>query len=503
MTRWLIGEPETELLSNLNAFLDTFNGWRRDQAVNLNSQLWKPKTVLLGLVLSCLAALAMAGGPGQKTYQAFLENGGLYDDPEWQAYVDEIGQRLVAVSADAGDEYHFYVVDQTSVNAFALPDGYIFVHRGLIAYMRSEDELAGVIGHEIGHVVGRHAKRANVLGAMGSIAGIIGSVLTGTGAIADLSNTATATLTSGYRRDLELEADEFGGEYLALAGYNPLAMIDVIHVLKDHSLFAKNVLRQPQVYHGLFASHPKNDKRLHEAVEKSLSLFPEELQDPERDFWSMMDGLRYGDEATTGQIKDTTYYHGGLRVVIGYPQGWDVRNTASEVIGQAPLGLDVRITVQRQNPPADEQTPAEFVSETLKRDDVENGQDVAVNGYAGFHGDIKVAGGTALAKKIGVVFKDGGVYLFNGTLGPNGGDSAAFEAAWLEVLQSFRAMTAEDLKVANNQRIAVVIAKPTDTYASLAQKSSIKGYAEETLRVINGQHPIGEPRAGDYIKIVQ
>lgn len=450
-----------------------------------------------------LISCSVAAGPGEKTYQAFLENGGLYEDPEWQAYVNDIGQRLLATSKHAGREYHFYVVDQTSVNAFALPDGYIFIHRGLIAYCRSEDELAGVIGHEIGHVVGQHAKRANVLGMMGTVAGIVGSVLTGTGAIADLSNTATATLTSGYRRDLELEADEYGGEFLARAGYNPLAMIDVIHVLKDHSLFAKNVLGQPQVYHGLFASHPKNDRRLHEAVEKSLHLFPDELRAPERDFWEMVDGMTYGDAPATGLIKGSSYYHAGLRVVVGFPEGWDVINSPAEVIGQAPLGTDIRITVQRQNPPAEEQTPSEYISETLKRDDVENGQDVDVNGYAGHTADVKIASGDALAKKIAVVYKDGGVYLFNGTLGPNGGDQAAFEAAWLAVLGGFRAMTAEDLKVANDQRIAVVVAKPGDTFASLARKSSLKDYPEETLRVINGLHPIGEPRAGDYIKIVQ
>lgn len=458
--------------------------------------------VLLLMALS--PAMTALAGPGEKTYQAFLENGGLYDDPEWQAYVDEIGQRLVAVSEDANSEYHFYVVDETSVNAFALPDGYIFIHRGLIAYCRSEDELAGVIGHEIGHVVGSHAKRSNVLGMMGSVAGIVGSLLTGTSSISDLSNTATTTLRMGYQRGMELEADEYGGEFLAKAGYNPLAMIDVIHVLKDHSLFAKNVLHQPQVYHGLFTSHPKNDKRLHEAVEKSLHLFPDELQEPERDFWSMIDGMVYGDAPSTGLIKGTTYYNGGLRVVVAFPEGWNVANTPTEIVGQAPLGVDVRVAVQRQNPPSEEQTPAEYISETLKRDDVENGQDVDVNGYSGYMADIKlVEGATAVAQKIAVVYKDGGVYLFRGELGPTGGDEAAFEEAWMAVLGSFRAMTADDLKVANEQRLAVVVAKPSDTFASLAQKSSIKTYPEETLRVINGMHPVGEPRAGDYIKIVQ
>ena len=458
--------------------------------------------VALGLFFG--AGPTAFASPGEEMYQTLLENGGLYDDPEWQAYVDEIGQRLVAVSPDAGEEYHFYVIDQTSVNAFAMPDGYIFIHRGLIAYCRSEDELAGVIGHEIGHVVGEHAKRSNVLGMMGSVAGIVGSILTGTGAIADLSNTATNVLRSGYGRGYELESDEYGAEFLALAGYNPLAMIDVIHVLKDHSLFAKNVLNQQQVYHGLFTSHPKNDKRLHEAVEKSLHLFPEELQEPERDFWEMVDGMVFGDAPTTGLIKGSTYYNGGLRVVVGYPEGWDVRNTPTEIVGQAPFGTDIRISVQRQNPAAEEQTPAEYISETLKRDDVANGQDVNVNGYSAHTADIVlVEGASDVAQKIAVVYKDGGVYLFRGELGPGGGDEQAFEEAWLAVLGGFRAMTAEDLKVANDQRIKVIVAKPSDTFASLAQKSSLKSHAAETLRVINGMHPNGEPRAGDFIKIVQ
>ena len=127
-----------------------------------------------------------------------------------------------------------------------------------------------------------------------------------------------------------------------------------------------------------------------------------------------------------------------------------------------------------------------------------------MNGYAAHTADLKlVDGSAAVARKIAVVYKDGGVYLFRGELGPNGGDEQAFEEAWLAVLSGFRAMLAEDLKVANDQRIKVIVAKPDDTFKSLAQKSSLSGFAEETLRVINGMHPNGEPRAGDYIKIVQ
>ena len=122
------------------------------------------------VALFCWVAVAWLGagsqsvlgaGPGEKVYLEFREQDALYDDPEWQAYVNEIGQRLVAVSPMAGDTFYFYVIDNPAVNAMAFPDGYILVNRGLISYLRSEDELAGVIGHEIGHVVGRHAFRSN------------------------------------------------------------------------------------------------------------------------------------------------------------------------------------------------------------------------------------------------------------------------------------------------------------------------------------------------------
>lgn len=454
------------------------------------------------LLMLSFAPTAAAAGPGAKFYQELLEQDGLYPDEAWQKYVDDIGQRLLAVTPHAGREYHFYVLDSTSVNAMAFPDAYIFVNRGLIAYLRSEDELAAVIGHEIGHVVGAHSKRANSTARIGNIAGFIGSILTGTGAISDLSNSATSTLVSGYRREYELEADELGGEYLARAGYNPLAIIDTIHVLKDHSLFSKHVLKQPAVYHGLFSTHPKNDKRLYEAVQKSQHLFPEELQEPVGDFWSMVDGMVYGSEATAGLIKGTSYYNGGLKVVVSFPTDWDVVNRTTEVVGQPITGADSSIAVQRSAPPEAAQTPEQYLRFTLKRDDLSNGEEIEVNGFTGYRADIKSANSNVKASRIAVVFKDGNAYVFRGEL-RQPGDLQAFEENWAATVDSFRAMTAEDLKVASDQRIAVIVASPSDSFASLARKSSIRRFPEETLRVINGMHPVGEPRAGDYVKIVQ
>ncbi len=463
----------------------------------------KPVLTSITLILLFGAGCAFGAGDGEKMYNDLREKNALYRDAEWQDYVTEIGERLLAVSPDAGKNYTFVVVDSPQVNAAATQDGYIFIYRGIIAYCRSEDELAGIIGHEIGHVVGRHTKRTKGLNRLGGLLGWIGVIGTSSWGMKDLGDTLTATAVSREAREHELEADAIGAKLLARAGYDPLAMINVIYVLKEDELFAKSVSNRPSVYHGLFGSHPRNDKRLHDVVGEAVPLAGVNVRPPERDFWAMLDGLVFGDEAATGLVQGSTYYHSGLRIVVSFPEGWDLGNTASEVFGRDLSGAaDADITVQRQKPAAKGQTPEGYIRETLKRDDIENGQAIEVNGYAAYVADVTILAGDAQVRKMAVVFKDGAVYLFKGELGPVG-DPATFQRDFSATLASFRAMTASDLDAANRQRIQVVMANPSDTYAALARKSSVKSFPEETLRVINGHYPRGQPRAGDNIKLVR
>ena len=227
------------------------------------------------LAAICLVAAPFAwAGAGEKLYNEFVEKGQIYGDDGWQGYVQRLGELLLAQSADAGKPYRFFVLDNSAVNAFATPDAYIFINRGLIAFLDSEAQLAAVIGHEIGHVLARHARRQRSADLFGKSVGLIAALFTGRGELYEVSDAATRTIVSGYGREMELEADRLGGELLAKAGYNPLAIIDTVQVLKDQELFAKQVERRPATYHGLFASHPKNDKRLHDAVAYALPLLP-------------------------------------------------------------------------------------------------------------------------------------------------------------------------------------------------------------------------------------
>ena len=458
---------------------------------------------LLILALLAVSVHAAAGkGPGEKMYEEYRDKGLIYGDESWQAYVQELGERLLAHSPHAGREYHFHVIDSPSVNASALPDGYIFVHRGILAYMSNEDELAAVLGHEIAHVTERHGRKRQTRQILGSTAGMLAWLTTGVGELAGVANTFTNQHISGFGREAELDADRLGAEYMARAGYNPMTVIDIVHVLKDQENFSSQVERQPTTYHGLFRTHPKNDKRLHEVVAYAQSSLPDQAVEPLRDFWEMVDGLIYGDETMSGVVRDTTFYHGSLRIALKFPDDWSVTKSRTEVTATAPGGTADAFIALGLHAANDRLTPLEYLTEELERDDIKSGESVEINGSEAYIGEVNNEGTDAKLKLIGLLYWGRSAYLFSGEAGPNG-DPEAFREDFVATMHALRTMTAEDAKVANKRRIRVKIAEPDQTYADLARTSAIDKHAEEQLRLLNAGYPNGEPRAGNYIKIVE
>ena len=460
------------------------------------------KLFAFAALMAC--AVGALAGPGKKQYDEYAKKGMLYDDPAWQEYVTKIGQRLVAQSPEPNRKIHFTIVDSPDVNAFAMPDGYVFVFRGLIPYLESEDQLAAVIGHEIGHVVLHHSSKQNSAATLGKVVGFGAAVLTGVGAVQDVAEQMTAEKVSGYGREMELQADEMGGKLLRKAGYDPFAMIEVIQILKDQETFSTQVAGQAKTYHGLFASHPQNDKRLHDAIAESEGAeLPDQLAEPVGDFWKNINGFVYGNEAGSGVVKDQSFYHERLRIVVTFPAGWDVVGTSSKVTATAPTGQDAGvITFQKMATPNKKPTPKNYVLDTLQRDDVLSGEETKIAGNDAYVATLDTKGTKLERSLLAVIYKDNNIYLFKGEVGKSG-DPAKFEADFRATLAALRSMVPADLKVANGQRIKVIEAKPGDTFEKLAKRSSLKRYPVETLRLLNGDAPLGEPTPGDYIKIVQ
>ena len=162
--------------------------------------------------------------------------GGVYDDQQIAAYVNEVGQRAAKASQRPELTYTFTVLDSDEINAFTTGGGYVYITRGIMNYLNNEAELEAVLGHEIGHVCARHPVRQQSKSVLSGIGAAAVGIFTGSPDLAGLANYAGAALVSGYGRDQELEADRLGAEYLVKTGYSPGHMVDVVRLLKNQEL---------------------------------------------------------------------------------------------------------------------------------------------------------------------------------------------------------------------------------------------------------------------------
>ena len=458
----------------------------------------------IALLAACCCAMQLYANTGAQLFNEFTDSDSFYPEQRWQEYVDELGQKLVQYSGDAGRRYYFFVLDSPEINAFATPDAYIYINRGLITYLSSEDQLAAVVGHEIAHVVARHAAKRKTTSLLGTGAGFAAMLLTGRHELMQVADATTRTMIAGYGREMELEADRIGAEIIAEAGYNPLAVIESVHVLKDQELFSKEVRNQPSNYHGLFASHPQNDKRLHEAVEFALEKLPNRVRGNIRDFWSMLDGMKFGAEVAAGISKPHIFYDKTLRLIIEFPIGWRVNFNNTQVIGTSPATRQgsAWISVVRHTPET-EMEPEKFVRDVLKREDIESESRIDLTCCKDVYiAELTIENTDNTAASLALLTRNQDIYVLRGEAG-KGTDPKKFRAELESVIAGIRALQPSDLDESTSRKLKIVEAQPGDTYESLARKSALIPYTEETLRLINGHHPTGEPRAGDFVKIVE
>ena len=468
-------------------------------------QAMRVVAAVAGLAVAVAAPFA-AAGPGKKLLREFVEDNRIYEDERWQTYVRQVAERLLAQTRDAGKHYIVTVLDTADINAFVTGDRHVFVSRGLLAFLDSEDQLAAVLGHELAHEVARHARKRKASELAGKSLGLIAAVATGRGELLrDVANPVTALYGARYSREMELEADRLGTGYMVRAGYYPDAAFDVLERLADYEAFARKVGRKPGPYHrasSVFASHPRNDLRLHAAHRDAAGLWQPAAAEPIGDYWAMLEGLAYGDVAPTGIVREGTFYHGGLRVVLKFPAGWQVAAPQAEVVGTAPGGAAVGSIVVARHEPVRRKSPAEYVADVLHRDDVIGGEERDVNGAPAFVGEIDAAESNVQVQIIAVVHLRRNMFVFRGECGPDG-DPDAFRAQFEETLAGLRPMTVADAKAANSRRVHVVVAEPGDSYEALAKTSSLRKLPADALRVLNGDYPYGEPTPGDFVKVVR
>lgn len=445
---------------------------------------------------------------GRKTHQQVLAQYGVYDDPELQEYVQNIGERLARKSHRNNLIYRFTVLDSKQVNAFALPGGYIYITRGLMAFLKNEAELAAVLGHEIGHVTARHSVRQYSATQLANIGATLGSIF-----IPGMNNQAAnqlvqvfgTALLRGYGREHELEADRLGAEYLASTGYDPKAMLDVISVLKDQEIFetqrARAEGREPRIYHGVFSTHPDNDKRLQEVVGLADSLKTHaEPYYGDTPFMQQIDGVVYGDSPKEGITRGNNFYHEDLGFSFSFPNGWHVTNLPDRLLITAPGGKALlQLSAEDLNKRI---TPRQFMIERLGLNNLSNDSSINIHGYEAHTGTstINTNFGQRLARLTVIYFNNKAYILAGITKDPKA--IAKYDGPFLSSMKSFHALTPNERILAKALRLKTTTASKL-SFAELAKQSPLERYGEEQLRLLNGLYPSGEPKPGSLIKIVE
>jgi predicted Zn-dependent protease len=428
----------------------------------------------------------------------------MLEDDRLQKYVQQVGERVAAGSHRSDLIYRFRVIDRPQVNAFALPGGYIYIFRGLLAYMNSEAELAAVLGHEIGHVTARHTVRQHRNATLASLLVQIIAARSGTPYAGDIANLLGVAFVAGYGRELELEADGLGADYLARAGYEVDAMLRVIDILKYQEEYAKSRAlaegRKPVTYHGVFATHPKNDARLQEVVAAARKAREApNPRDGRAEFLAQIEGMTYGFSEKEGIPRGHRFYHRRLNFSFAYPEGWLIENETGRVLGYAPQGAaEIQLTVEDLNKRI---PPGEFARERLNMGDLREEKTFEVNGLTGYSALAPKGVFNRWNARLGIVYHDGRAYVFWGEP-KDGKEPPGFGEHFDATLRSFHPLRPDEQQAAREWRIQLIKADGKTRYRDLAQQSPLGADAEAQLRLLNQQYPDGEPQAGQMLKIV-
>jgi predicted Zn-dependent protease len=285
---------------------------------------------------------------------------GLYPDEELAAYVEDLGLRLAANSERPNLPWTFRVLDDPTVNAFALPGGYIYVTRGILTYFNSEAELAGVVGHEIGHVTAQHSVYRMSSQQLAQIGLGVGMVLAPElRRYGQLASAGLGLLFLKFSRDDELQADELGLRYMGREGYDPDEMIKVM-VMLDGITQSSGGGRIPEWQ----STHPDPGNRkghIEELIAGNEDAYSGKRVNREH-YLEGVDGLVFGQNPREGFFIDNVFYHPDLKFRFDFPAGWQTTNMKRGVVGLSP-NQDATIQIALTDEQSIETAANEFFSQ--------------------------------------------------------------------------------------------------------------------------------------------
>jgi predicted Zn-dependent protease len=431
---------------------------------------------------------------GKENHPQILAEMGQYNDPEVQRYINDLGQRLAKTSERPNLPWTFTVVDQPVVNAFAVPGGFIYITRGIMAYLDDEAQLVGVIGHEIGHVTARHSAQQYsraMAGQMGLLG--LGLFVPAAQPFGEVGAQALGLLFLKYGRDDELQSDSLGARYAAANGWDPRAVPGFLSVLGRLSEGSEKGIPN------WLSTHPQPASRVEEIqpLVQQLTAGKSEFRVARDEYLRRVDGIIFGDSPEQGIVRGTTFLHPPLRFRIDYPQGWQIQNSAKQVVAKA-ADADVYLLLQLVQKPQGSDVLASMQGAGFQ---AVEGQRTTINGLDAFVGVYQgqIEGLGAVASRAAHIVHNNNVYMLAGLVPPQAFNQA--DAAFQQTIRSFRPLSASEAEGIRPNRVDLYTVREGDTWQSIAQRSG--GAVEaQTLAVMNSSQAGTQPRPGARIKIV-
>lgn len=419
--------------------------------------------------------------------------GGVYSDRQAEVMVARIAGKLLGAANQGNASYTVTILDTPDVNAFALPGGYIYVTRGILALANDESELAAVLAHEIAHVTLKHARaRSNRT----RTSAIVDKVITGVlGGNVETDQTAARSRLSmaAFSQQQELAADKEGVQIAGRAGYDPHA---ASRFLAAMGRFADMASAASDNGDDFLSSHPSTPDRIQEALESARTFFGAPgIGDTNRnEYLAAIEGITFGDSPDKGSIVGRSFVHPKLRFTFTVPQGYTLQNSRSAVVGVAGDGEAVRFD-------SAEVPSSMALTDYLKSGWIAGLQPETVQ-PANYNG-IEMATGQAATNewvfRVSVARLDGEVYRF---IFASKTDTKRFASAAEETLKSFRRATDNDISQIRTTDIELVTARSGDTIRSLAAKMANTGNAFELFLVLNNLYSDDAIVPGQKYKIV-
>lgn len=502
----------------------------------IRMRIQSPKTALRRKPVSdframvCLALLVLCGLPGCSTNPATGESqftallppaqeaalgaqehkkvmesfGGTNDNERLTAYVERIGRSLVPHTERKDVQYRFFVLDSPVVNAFALPGGYIYVTRGLVALANNEAELAAVLAHEIGHITARHAAERYSHGVLTSLGASVLAASVKQEGVANLANLGANLYLKSYSRSQEHQADMLGVRYLERSGYDPFAMASFLRSLdrNDHLQQRLTGEEHSAASLGYFSTHPATSDRFAEVSELARAA-PQGPRRTERDaFLTVVNGLVWGDSAKQGFVRGRTFSHPAMGFTFEVPDGYRIVNGSDSVVATSGSAGSVVIFDAASNPQKLD-ARAYLTQEWMQKTPLQGTESLSINGFsaatASFEGAVN--GRKSTIRVVALSWSPERFFRFQ-IAWPEQADKFVVDGL-KRMTYSFRRLSGAEKQALKPLTVEVFTARANDTVQARARALPFTDLQEDRFRTLNGMESSEDLSTGEKYKTIR